>query len=64
MQITQNFILADVKPGMLVSHNGKTYRASANTNGKLYLFNLTERKRITDEFVKVFLNARNEPAVN
>lgn len=61
---TQEVIRACVKPGMLVKYEGKTYTASANKGGKLYLFNLTEHKRITDVFVEVMLNSRGEPFIN
>lgn len=61
---TQEVIRACVKPGMLVKHDGKTWQASANKDGKLYLFNLTESKRITDIFVVVCLNSRGEPVIN
>lgn len=61
---TQEVIRACVKPGMMVRHEGKTYQASANKNGKLYLFNLTESKRITDVFIEVCLNSRGEPFIN
>jgi hypothetical protein len=61
---TQEVIRACVKPGMLVKHEGKTYQASANKCGKLYLYNLTECKRITDIFVEIYLNARGEPLIN
>lgn len=58
---TQEVIRQCVTPGMLVKHEGKTWRASANTGGKLYLFNLTESKRISDLMVEVLLNRRGEP---
>ena len=61
---TQEVIRAVVKPGMLVKHEGKTYKASANTKGKLYLYSLTEQKRITDCFVEILLNSRGEPLIN
>ena len=61
---TQEVIRACVRPGMVVIHDGKTYQASANKNGKLYLFNLTESKRINDMFVEIRLNSRGEPVIN
>lgn len=61
---TQEVIRQCVKPGMQVKHEGKTYNASANKNGKLYIYNLTECKRITDIFVEVVLNAKGEPLIN
>ncbi|MDF7681229.1 hypothetical protein PT300_11795 [Enterobacteriaceae bacterium ESL0689] len=61
---TQTVIRGCVRPGMLIKHDGKTYRASANKNGKLYLFNLTETKRITDVFVEVCINSHGEPVIN
>ena len=61
---TQEVSREKVTPGMLVKHEGKTYKASANTNGKLYLFTLTESKSISDDIVEIFLNARGEPDIN
>lgn len=61
---TQEISRETVIPGMLVRHEGKTYKASANKGGNLYLFSLTERKRISDEYVEVYLNSRGEPLVN
>lgn len=58
---TQEVIRACVRPGMLIRHEGKTYKASANKKGKLYLFSLTETKRISDIFVHVCVNTRGEP---
>lgn len=60
---TQEMNCASVEPGMLVRHDGKTYRASANTDGNLYLFRLYEQKRVSDCVVDVYLNHRGEPQI-
>ncbi|EIY5055141.1 cell division protein FtsZ [Klebsiella variicola] len=51
-----------VKPGMLVKHAGKTWRASANVDRGLYLDSLAVKTRINDESVEVFLNYKGEPS--
>ncbi|EJF8031386.1 cell division inhibitor protein [Escherichia coli] len=60
---TQEVIRACVKPGMVVKHQGKTWTASANTGGKLYLYSLTESKRISDIFIEVCLDSRGNPQI-
>jgi hypothetical protein len=61
---TKKVIRQRVKPGMTVRYQGKTYRASANKNGKLYIHSLTECKRVTDAFIEITLNAKGEPLIN
>lgn len=61
---TQEVIRQCVLPGMLVKYQGKTWRASANTRGKLYLFNLTESKRISDYLVEICLDSRGQPLIH
>lgn len=63
MYRTQEVIRQCVHPGMTVKHDGKTYQASANVGGKLYLFNLTERKRTTDTLIEILLNGKGEPLI-
>jgi hypothetical protein len=61
---TQEVIRQCVAPGMLVKHQGKTWRASVNKGGKLYLFNLYEAIRITDLMVEIFLDKRGQPLIH
>ncbi len=51
----------NVKPGTLVKHAGKTWRASANVDKGLYLDSLSVKTRINDESVEVLLNHKGEP---
>jgi len=51
----------NVTPGMLVKHNGKTWRASANVERGLYLDSLTQKTRITAEVVEVVIDGKGRP---
>lgn len=55
---TQTITRQDVTPGMLIIHEGKTWTASANTNGNLYIRRLSEAKRINDSEIEVFLDTK------
>lgn len=46
----------EVRPGMLIRHDGRTWRASANVEKGLYLDRLTTKTRINAEFVEVFVD--------
>lgn len=58
---TQEVIRACIRPGMLIKHGGKTYTASAQKKGKLYLFRAMEVIRISDVFIQVCIDSRGEP---
>lgn len=45
-----------VRPGMLIRHDGRTWRASANVEKGLYLDRLTTKTRINAEFVEVYVD--------
>lgn len=53
-----------VLPGMLVRHQGRTYRASANVDKGLYLLTLSECLRTTNEEIEVYLNHHGKPAIH
>lgn len=53
MSGTQLINLKEVKPGMLIIHQGKTWRASVNKGDKLYIHTLHEAKPIKDLTVEV-----------
>lgn len=61
MNITQEILRTDVRPGMLIRHRGKTWRASANTRGKLYLHSLYEATSTSEQFVQVCIDKRGQP---
>lgn len=54
---TKTITRQNVTPGMLVIHDGKTWKASANINGNLYIHRLSEAKRINDYEVEVYLDS-------
>lgn len=58
---TQEVIRDAVRPGMLVRHKGKTWRASANTRGKLYLHSLHEATSTDEQFVQVCIDKFGKP---
>lgn len=60
---TQTLIRQCVTPGMLVIHQGRTWRASANIGGKLFIHTLYEAKPIRDLLVEVVLNRFGNPEV-
>ncbi|ELY5791406.1 cell division protein FtsZ [Cronobacter turicensis] len=46
-----------VRPGMLIRHDGCTWRASANVEKGLYLDRLTTKTRISAEIVEVLVDS-------
>lgn len=60
---TETVTTQNVELGTLVIHDGRTWRASANTNGYLYLQTVSEVKRIRDSVVDVVLNGFGQPEV-
>ncbi|AFH14931.1 cell division inhibitor protein [Cronobacter sakazakii] len=60
----QKVIRGCVQPGMLVFHNNKTWTASANYGGKLYLRTLSEKTRIKDIWVDVLLDGHGNALTN
>lgn len=60
---TEQKPLNEIKPRTLVIHRGRTWTASANTGGYLYLNSLYEKKRINDPLIEVVLNNSGEPEV-
>ncbi|MDZ7320718.1 cell division inhibitor protein [Kosakonia sacchari] len=61
---TQQVIRACIRPGMLIRHEGLTWKAGANTRGKLVISTLRGSKCLKDFFVDVLLDARGEPLGN
>lgn len=57
---TQEVLRMDVRPGMLVRYKGKTWLASANTRGKLYLHSLHEATSTNTQFVAVCIDKRGQ----
>lgn len=58
---TQEVIRACVAPGMLVRHEGRTWKAGANHKGKLVLFSAHCNKLIKDEAVEILLDGHGKP---
>lgn len=62
MTMTTTFIFRkNVKPGTLVKHEGKTWRASANMERGLYLDSPAVKTRIAAEIVEVFTDNKGQP---
>lgn len=61
---TRKLPRADVRPGMTIIHQKRTWKASANPQDKgLYVFTLFEKIKITDEFIEVVLGKDGEPEI-
>ncbi|WP_227317467.1 hypothetical protein [Cedecea davisae] len=58
---TQEVIRSCVRPGMLVRHKGITWKAAANTRGKLILSTLRDSVVIRDVFVEILLDGYGDP---
>lgn len=50
-----------VVPGMLVRHEGKTWKAGVNRKGKLILSSLSDSKVINDNEVEILLDGHGNP---
>lgn len=57
MPITTRVFRSTVRPGMLVRHNGKTWRASANVAKGLYLDSVAMKTRVTTDVVEVLTDS-------
>ncbi|HEF0022014.1 TPA: cell division inhibitor protein [Citrobacter amalonaticus] len=60
----QETIRATVRPGMLIRHDGLTWKAGANTRGKLIIHTMQQSSIIKDCFVNILLDGRGEPLGN
>lgn len=58
---TQPVIRACVAPGMLVRHDGLTWRAGISRKGKLVLSSLSGSKLIKDSEVEILLDGHGRP---
>lgn len=59
--VTTYMFRTHVRLGMLIRHEGHTWRASANVEKGLYLDRLTTKTRISSEIVEVLVD--NAPRV-
>lgn len=55
--VTTFMFRSHVRPGMLIRHDGRTWRASANVKKGLYLDRLTTKTRISAEIVEVLVDS-------
>ncbi|EGT4370530.1 cell division inhibitor protein [Cronobacter sakazakii] len=53
-----------VKPGMLVMHKNRIWKASANFGGKLYLKTLSEATRTEALTVSILLDGHGNALIN
>lgn len=58
---TQAVIRACVVPGMLVRHDGRTWKAGISRRGKLVLSSLSDSKLIEDNEVEILLDGHGRP---
>ncbi|MGC0890430.1 cell division protein FtsZ [Pantoea agglomerans] len=54
----------NIQPGMLVKHDGKAWRASANVAKGLYLDSPAVKTRVTAEVLEVFIDAKGRPVIH
>lgn len=58
---TQEVIRQCAAPGTMVRYNGRVYKATTNTRGKLTLTNTHENITIRDRLVFILLDWNGEP---
>lgn len=58
---TQAVIRSCVVPGMLVRHDGRTWKAGISRKGKLVLASLSDSKLIDDKEVEILLDGHGKP---
>jgi hypothetical protein len=59
--VSQEVIRGCVRPGMFVRHKGITWKASANTRGKLVISTLRDSAVIRHVFVEILLDSHGDP---
>jgi hypothetical protein len=61
MNMTRVVSRSEVKPGMLVKHKGKIWRASVNIKQGLYLHSVSDFLKYTHHQVEIILDHRGNP---